>query len=103
MSSGPDETQAIVRERSWAEREAQLRAAAEYRKANSPQFRQTASQQQLYRNTTSAWPIKLMCIGLFGATIYQSYKVYQKKHFPWQQGHSLRDFPLPKGLTDMFK
>lgn len=45
-----------------------------------------------------------MIVVLFGATIWQSYKVYQKKKFPWQQGpgcqgYTIRDLAtlLPKG------
>ena len=44
-----------------------------------------------YQQTQSAWPIHLMMVVLFGATIWQSYKVFSKKGFPWQQGYTLRD------------
>lgn len=75
-----------VSSRQWAQREAALQKARQG--YGGPNYKYSVEE---YQQTQSAWPIHLMMVVLFGATIWQSYKVFSKKGFPWQQGYTLRD------------
>ena len=44
-----------------------------------------------YRNTQSGAPIMVMTLGLLTLTGFFAYDLYQKKRYPWQHGHDLRD------------
>ena len=72
--------------RQWAQRQAALHKARQG--YGGPNYKYSVEE---YQQTQSAWPIHLMMVVLFGATIWQSYKVFSKKGFAFQQGYTLRD------------